>query len=369
MRASRKVRWKFAGGANRRRMHPGAPGRRPYNRVILTLVAAAPLTERSYLFVKTSSLGDIVHSMPAVTELARRMAPARIDWVVEETYAPLLRLHTVVNRIIPMAWRRWRSHAASRATWVEVRAFRASLAGSRYDAVIDAQGLVKSAVVALMARGTRCGFDWPSAREGVASLTYARAFAVPWSLHAVQRCRTLAAKVGGYPMDHTLDYGLSLAHRVTDPRPYAVLLHATAQSAKQWDEACWTQVGQAMAASGLRVLLPHGNDAELERSLRLAAGIPSAEVPDRAPLDRLALILSGASVVIGVDTGLLHLAAAMRVPLVGIYLDTDPEATGPVGTGPLAVCGNRGRIVEVAEVLHAIGEVTDIQPRDLSVAD
>ena len=195
----------------------------------------APLAERNYLFVKTSSLGDIVHGMPAVTELARRMAPAHIDWVVEEAYAPLLRLHPGVNRIIPMAWRRWRTHAASSTTWEEVRAFRAALSARRYDAVIDAQGLVKSAMVALLAHGPRYGFDWPSAREGVASLVYARSFEIPWSLHAVQRCRTLAARVGGYPLDHAVDYGLSVAHRLSDPRPYAALLHATAQRAKQWD--------------------------------------------------------------------------------------------------------------------------------------
>jgi len=268
-----------------------------------------------------------------------------------------------------MAYRRWRSRLGTSETWHELRAFRTALERDRYDAVIDAQGLVKSAAIALFAHGRRYGFDWSSAREPLASLTYNESFEIPWTLHAVQRCRTLAARVGGYPLDHAVDYGLSLTHRPAVSSPYAVLLHATARREKQWDEASWVALGRSLADEGLRVLLPHGNDEELARSLRIAAQVPSAEVPDRTPLDRLALTLAGAAVVIGVDTGLLHLAAAMRVPVVGIFLDTDPQATGPVGAGPIAVCGAKGREVVPAEVLHAVGEVTDIQPRDLHVAE
>ena len=323
------------------------------------------MAARNILFVKTSSLGDIVHNMPAVTEFARRTAPASIDWVVEEPYAGLLRLHACINRVIPIAWRRWRSRPASRETWAEVGAFRSALERVRYDAVIDAQGLVKSAVISLVAPGERFGYDWPSAREGVASLVYKHKFTVPWSLHAVQRCRSLAAQVGGYTLDRTvdqLDYGLSLTHRPSNAAPYAVLLHATARRSKQWDEASWVQLGQALSAQGMQVVLPHGTDEELVRSVRLAGEIPNADVPDRVPLDQLALTIAGASVVVGVDTGLLHLAAALRVPLVGIFLDTEPQETGPVGAGPIAVCGRKGRLVEVVEVLHAVDEVVGPQP-------
>lgn len=323
---------------------------------------------RNVLFVKTSSLGDVVHNMPAVTEISRKLGLVNIDWVVEEAYAPLVRLHSCVNRVIPMAYRRWRGNLASRATWSEIRAFRAALEAADYDAVIDAQGLLKSALIALWAKGRRYGFDWSSVREPLASLFYNESFPISFSLHAVQRCRMLAARVGEYALDAPLDYGLSLGHRPAAALPYVVLLHATARKEKEWLKESWIELGRILAGRGFRVVLPHGSDAELERSLQLAEMIPSAEVPDRAPLDRVALMLAGASVVVGVDTGLLHLATAIRVPAVGIFVGSDPELNGPVGAGPIATCGHQGRSVRVAEVVHAVEEVTEVRSGRLNVA-
>jgi heptosyltransferase-1 len=295
------------------------------------------------LIVKTSSLGDVVHNLPVVSDIRRAYANARVDWVVERAFAAIPRLHPGVANVIEVELRRWR-----RAFWRrDVReAARDALAAIRrepYDAVIDTQGLMKSAWLAWRARGPAFGKDWRSAREPLAFF-YDRSFAIPWSLHAVERNRLLAARALGYRVSGAPDFGIddSLPTRRVDAAQYAVLLHATSASAKLWPEARWMELAGILQARGIQCVLPWGNPSERLRSERLAAGISEARVPAALSLPEVTSLLAGAHAVIGVDTGLTHLAAALGVPTVGIYLATDPAATGLYGC-PCAVNIGDGR--------------------------
>jgi len=310
------------------------------------------------LFIKTSSLGDVIHHMPAITEARRHLRPVRVSWLVEEVFAPLVGLHAGVDAVIPVATRRWRRFWHRRSTWREVGEFVARLRAKPYDAIVDSQGLLRTAVMAKLARGERHGYDARSAREGVASLCYDVRHQVERDRHAIERNRTLTALALGYERDHILDFGLDRARLAGPARaPYGLLLHATARPEKEWPEQSWIDFGRALSGRGIELLLPWGTPGEQARSARIAAALVNAKLPDLAPLDRMAALIAGASFVIGVDTGLLHLAAALGVPLVGIFLAGDPARTGPMGAGPIAIVGGPGKLPAVGDVVAALERV------------
>jgi heptosyltransferase-1 len=292
------------------------------------------------LLVKTSSLGDVVHNCPAASDIARCVPGAVIDWVVEEPFEQVAALHRSVRRVIPVAIRRWRSELLSAATWSEFGRFRGALRGERYDFVIDSQGLVKSALVAAFARGRIHGFDRGSAREPFAARFYGTQHAVPAGLHAVERNRRLAAEALGYSLEGACDYGLHVAAdlpvevRAPASSRYALLLTMTSREDKLWPEEHWRSLGTALEARGLHCLLPWGTEEEKCRCERIAAGLPGAVVPRRMTLAELARLASKARCVVGVDTGLAHLAVALGVPVVGLYRGSDPALTGLYAGGP-----------------------------------
>lgn len=294
------------------------------------------------LIIKTSSLGDVVHQMPAMTDLRRARPDVRLAWVVEDAFAPLARLHPAVDAVVPVATRRWRKQLLRGATWREISAFRAALRAVDARTVVDTQGLLRSALIARVAGGERHGYDRDSIREPIASRFYDVTHRVGRDLHAVTRNRLLTAASLGYEASEAIDYGLVRPPR-GDGAPYVVLLHGTSRASKEWREVDWIGLGKWLAARGFAVLLPWGNAAEEVRAGRLAAAIPSAKVLARQPLDATAKVIAAAALVVGVDTGLLHLAAAYGVPLLAIFLATEPGLTGPVGSGTIAVLGGKGQ--------------------------
>jgi len=308
------------------------------------------------LFIKTSSLGDVVHNCPAVSDVARCVPGAVIDWVVEDAFAEVAALHAAVRRVIPVSIRRWRSELLSPATWSEFLAFRDLLRVENYDAVIDSQGLVKSALVTALASGLRHGFDRASVREPFAARFYDVAHAVSPRLHAVERNRRLAAAALGYVLPAGCDYGLRVAGElpILARKPYALLLTMTSRDDKLWPEEHWRSLGSWLEARGVHCLLPWGTEEERRRCGRIATAIAGAVVPQRMPLAGLARLAREARCVVGVDTGLAHLAAALEVPVVGLYCGSDPALTGLHGNGRVVNLGGAGKPPAVAEAQAAL---------------
>jgi len=305
-----------------------------------------------------SSLGDVIHTFPAVTDLRRALPDAALDWVVEEAYVALARLHPGVTRVVPLALRRWRRSLVRGDTWREAAAFRRSLREHAYDAILDTQGLLKSAAVACLARGPVHGFGRRTAREPLAACFYDARYEFAPSDHKVERYRSVAARALGY-VPGALDYGV-----VSPPKPacapaapYCLLLHSTARAAKLWRDEAWIEVGRGLAERGLACVLPWGEAAERERAERLARSIPGALVPPRLSLAEACGLVGHARVVVGLDTGLTHLAAALRVPVVGIFCDSEPLDAHPLGAGRTAYRGGVGTPPSTAEVLAAVAEL------------
>jgi len=308
------------------------------------------------LLVKTSSLGDVVHNLPVVSDLRRHFPEAAIDWVVEEGFADIPRLHPAVRRVIPVAVRRWRKAPAAPATWREIGALRRLLRAETYDDVLDTQGLLKSALIARLARGSHLGFARDSVREPLAACLYERGLTVARDLHAVERNRALAGAAFAYRPGPALDYGIAaapLAAAWLPLPPYAVLLTATSRDDKLWPEDDWLALGAGLAKRGLSCVLPGGTAAERGRTARLAARLPRAVAVPPLELRQLAGLLAGAALVVGVDTGLAHLAAALRRPTLGLYCATDPRLTGVYAGDTALNLGGPGAAPSLASVMAA----------------
>lgn len=311
------------------------------------------------LLVKTSSLGDVVHNLPVASDLAKQFPDAEIDWVVEESFADIPRLHPAVRHVIPVAVRRWRKSPLSPATWREVGAFRRRLRMEHYDAVLDSQGLLKSGLISAQATGRHIGYDRASAREPLAARCYDQTVAVAKALHAVERNRLLAAGAFGYEVTAPPDYGIGAPPLTAGWLPagdYAVLLTATSRADKEWRHDDWLALGMALIATGLRCVLPSGNAADHQRAAGLANALGRAIAAPAMNLAELARLLAGAALVVGVDTGLVHLAAALKRPTLALYCASDPGLTGVLagaGTtqGTLNL-GHRGAAPTAGEAIH-----------------
>src|SRR5688572_2239116 len=309
------------------------------------------------LFVKLSSLGDVIHHLPAVTDLAAHREGTYVAWAVEEAYAELVRLHPGVHEVIPVGLRNLRRGPLERSRWGRLADARRALARGQWDYVVDSQGLLKSALVARAAGGIGFGLDRRCARERIAARFYDVGLPVPRERHAVERNRDLVAQVFGYVPKGEARYGLSAPEAPppwAPPQPYAVLLHAASRRQKAWPDDRWIALGSLLAASGHACVLPGGTAAERAHAARLAAAIPGALAAPATSLAEAAALIAHASCVAGVDTGLTHLAVALGRPTVGIYCATRPELTGLHG-GDGVNLGGPGKPPSVEAVAAALG--------------
>lgn len=291
-----------------------------------------------------SSIGDLVHNLPMVSDIRANFPDAQIDWIAEEACVEIPAMHDAVTNIIPFALRRWRRQR-NRAAWREFLAFRTRLRRERYDYVLDNMASLKSIAVCKLARGPAFGPDWKSAREAPAGLFYDYPVRISRRLHAVERYRFLAAAALGYRLDMPLDYGLGGKFARLDGMPagdYAVFLHSTSRAEKLWDEANWIAVGKFLAAQGMVCVMPWGNETERLRSERLRAAIGNVLVPPRMNLNQAMAMLAHAKLALGVDTGLAHMAAALDRPVVGIFCDSDPLTAGVYTSAPSGNLGRKG---------------------------
>jgi len=320
------------------------------------------------LVVRPSSLGDIVHALALVADVRAHRTDVELDWVAEEAFAPLPALHPGVRRVVTVALRRWRHQLLDPATWRELRAFRRELARERYAAVLDLQEQMKGALIARCARGPRHGPDRASIREAAATLLHDVHHRIDPNTHFASRCRELAAAALGYRVEGPPRYGLVAPPPASDDiapdRPYLVLFHATSRADKQWPAASWRALVAALATAGFIVLLPWGTEDERRDSARIASGEPRAIVPPRQSLAALASVIARAHAVVGVDTGLVHLAAALGTPTVALFTSTDPALAGVAIAGVHARdVGGNGRTPSLPDVQAALGEVMRAVPR------
>ena len=330
------------------------------------------------LFIKTSSLGDVIHNLPVVNDLLKHYPEATIDWVVEESFADIPKLHPHVHQVHTVAIRRWRKQLFTHRTWREIRTFFSTLRRTPYDVVIDTQGLIKSGLIARMARGARHGYDQDSIREPLASRCYQHTHAISYQQHAVTRNRALVALSLGYPVPaQAPDYGLTapiLNTLATSKNPdtldtmtetwaqtpYVMALHGTSRDSKLWPESEWIALGKALEKTASKLVLPWASQAEFTRANRIAAQLTQAVVLPKCSIQQLAGIIGRAQAAVGVDTGLSHLAAALNIPTVAIYTDTNPALTG-VMQGAVTRAVNLGGIAQTpshTEVLSTLQSIT-----------
>jgi heptosyltransferase-1 len=310
------------------------------------------------LFVKLSSLGDVIHHLPAVTDLAHHRPGARIAWAVEEAYADLVTLHPAVAEAIPVGLRGLRRAPFLPGGWRRMARARRAMRTRAWDFVVDTQGLLKSALVARFARAPAFGFDAKSARERLAARFYDVKIGVPRALHAVERNRRLVGETFGYAPEGVARYGLirpDAPPEWTLGAHYVVMLHAASRAAKRWPDERWIALGKLLAIRNFTPIFPAGNAAERATAQRLAHAIPGALCAPEMSLVEAAALLAHAHAVVGVDTGLTHLAVALDVRTVGIYCATDPALTGLHGGSHAANVGGRDAPPSVAAVAAAMG--------------
>lgn len=311
---------------------------------------------KKILIVRTSSLGDLVHMLPAMSDIVRHVPGAQIDWIVEDSFIEIPSWHSGIRDVIPVAHRRWRKHWWSAQTRVARAALRKTLGERHYDIVLDMQGLMKSIWLVRQTHGQRHGLDRRSAREPLASFFYDVKHTVEFWQPAVTRQRTLASLALGYTYSGPPDFGLG---RITDgavTEDYAVIMPSASRDDKLWPEQDWHLVFRHLTERGLRLKLLAGNAQEAARAQELVAGNPAAEVLPRMNLTDIAHVLARASVMVGLDSGLTHLSAGLGRPTIGIYRASTPVRTPLEGSSYTASLGERGNPPSAQTVVSAIDQ-------------
>lgn len=287
------------------------------------------------LIVKVSSLGDVIHTLPALTDARNAIPDIEFDWIVEEAFCEIPAWHPAVKKVIPLALRRWRKNLLTLFFNQEYRRFKRQLKNANYDLVIDAQGLIKSSMITAMVPARSAGFDNASIREKFAARAYDENYSVSWKQHAVERTRELFAKALDYtPPETEADYGIAVGNfrqEASLNHKSILFLHGTTWETKLWPETYWQELGRLVAGHGYQVSLLWGSDAEKSRALRIADSIPNAIVNERLSLAEIARLMCHSECIVAVDTGLAHMAAALGRPTVALYGPSDARRTGTYG--------------------------------------
>ena len=333
-------------------------------------------TSPKILLVKLSSLGDVLHNLPIVWDLRARLPDAQIDWIVEEGYVHLLEPllsrdgFRGIDRIIPFGLRRWKKNLFSLATWKEFFAFRKILQATTYDVLIETQGLLKSAIVCSLAKkspgavvaGLANATEF-SGYEPLARSFYNQSVQVPVQCHAVDRSRWVMCSAldwslierGDTPQFYPSEFIASIPK--SSPAglrsPYVLCFHSTAREAKRWSNANWISLGKDLSARGYQVVFPWGNAAEKAVSQLLALQIPGALVPPAFSIEEAFSVIAGATLTVGVDTGLTHLAAVLNKPTVEIYCDSPLWKTEGYWSDRICNVGDIENPPSIQEVLDA----------------
>ncbi len=282
------------------------------------------------LIVKTSSMGDVIHTLPAIEDATKAIPGIKFDWLIEEGFQEIPAWHDSVDKVIPIALRRWRKSWLKAFFSGEIKLFLKKLREKKYDVIIDAQGLLKSAVPAKFARGTLVGFDKASAREGIAAKFYDRDLTVDKSLHAIERVRRLFARALGYEYQDTSPAVKLSLNAAEEDKKGILFLHGTTWPSKHWPDDSWLELGKLLKGESEAIFLPWATAQERTRAEWLGKRLDVSVLP-KLSLTEIAELMLKVKAVVGVDTGLTHLAALLDVRSIGIYGSTDVGLTGAIG--------------------------------------
>jgi heptosyltransferase I len=344
------------------------------------------------LLVKLSSLGDVLHNLPIVWDLRKRLPHAQIDWIVEEAYVHLLEpLKTSetfrgIDRIIPVAFRRWRKNLLSMNTLREFFVMRKSLQSTTYDVVLETQGLLKSALVCALAKKSNnavvAGLGNATEHSGyepMARMFYTQSVHVPVKCHAIDRSRWVMCSAFDWPLFNRNDepprfYPQAFVDQLPPllfegrtktakgaPAPYVVCFHSTARTAKRWPNDYWVELGKELSHQGYQVILPWGSESEMKVSALIASQIPGAIVPRAFLIEEAYSLVSLAALTVGVDTGLTHLSAVLGKPTVEIYCDSPRWKTEGYWNRAIANVGDMKKTPPVDEVLKAAKAIVAVK--------
>jgi heptosyltransferase-1 len=291
------------------------------------------------LVVKTSSMGDVIHTLPAIEDAAKAIPGIKFDWLIEESFHEIPAWHNSVDKVIPIALRRWRKSWQKAFLSGEIKLFLKRVREKKYDLIIDAQGLLKSAVPAKLARGTLIGFDKASAREGIAAKFYDHDLTVDKSLHAIERVRRLFARSLGYQYEDTLPSVKLNLNSAKKDKNGVLFLHGTTWPSKHWPDVSWLELGKLLKEEGEAIYLPWATAQEKDRAEWLGKELNASVMP-KLSLTEIAELMLKVKAVVGVDTGLTHLAALLDVRSVGIYGSTDVSLTGAMGVKHKNICSS-----------------------------
>ncbi len=289
------------------------------------------------LLVKLTSMGDLIHALPALTDALSINPNLKVDWVVDEAFHEVPLWHPAVDKIIKSAHRRWKKDLAKAWRQGELHRFYRELRAERYDMVVDAQNNLKSAFVTRLASAHAHGLDKKSVRESFSHLAYKYRYPIARDQHAVDRLRHYFSQLFRYPLaeDALPDYGIQrnkLARpELPIPGNYLVFVHLASWPTKLWPFDHWQQLINLAISAGYEILLPSGSNEELERSKALANGNAKVHALPRLPLSQVAWLMAHAKGVVSCDTGLCHLAAALDIPAVSFYGPTDVNLIGATG--------------------------------------
>lgn len=284
------------------------------------------------LIVKTSSLGDIIQTFPALTDAGKVISDIRFDWVVEEAFQDIPKMHPLVHEVIPIAIRRWKKHPFQFLFSNEWKNFRRKIKFKKYDLIIDAQGLIKSGLITRMAIGEKVGLDKKSLTESFARFFYDRYISIDLQKHAVFRMRSIFAEALHYSFDaENIEYGIfTNADTKYSEKHYVLFLHGTTWPSKHWPDRYWIELAKLIENDA--VLIPWSNEVEKNRAQMIAEHAKNVVILPKMTLKSLSSVISGAKYCACVDSGLAHLSAALNTPAIVLYGPTNPKRIGTAGS-------------------------------------
>lgn len=306
------------------------------------------------LVIKISSMGDIIHTLPAITDASNAIPNALFDWVVEETFSEIPTWHPFVDQVIPIKLRFWKNQWYKLNSWKEYHKCIRQLNTKKYDAIIDAQGLLKTSlfITHKITYGTKHGMNFYSAKEGISSLFYHKNYYINKMQHAIERIRqlfsfslkyTLPLNLGQYNIRHNFNsktkfYNLS---------PYLIFFHATTQPEKHWPELNWYMLIKYAINSGYQIKIPFWTIHEELFVKRLKDHFSEIIILSKLTLNQIAMQIIESRATISVDTGLSHLSAALNCPNLTLYGPTDPKLIGTYGHNQIILCSSTKKMADL----------------------